>query len=52
MPNYVYCCRKCGMCIQTQSQPSGAGCPNGGSHSWTRSSFSSSTDNRPLIRVK
>ena len=29
----VYTCRKCGMCIQSNSQPSGR-CTAGGSHSW------------------
>jgi hypothetical protein len=28
------------MCIKTNSQPSGAGCPMGGSHSWSRTTFS------------
>ena len=29
----IYACRKCGMQVQSSSQPSGA-CPAGGAHSW------------------
>lgn len=31
----VYSCRKCGMMIESNSQPSSVGCPAGGCHSWS-----------------
>lgn len=38
MDLYIFQCGKCGLSIQkdSQSSPSTVGCPNGVSHSWTR----------------
>lgn len=35
---YIFQCRKCGIVIQSDRQPTGT-CPNGGVHSWTRTSY-------------
>jgi DNA-directed RNA polymerase subunit RPC12/RpoP len=33
MTNYQ--CKKCGILLQSDKQPSGGNCPSGGPHSWT-----------------